>query len=733
MAKWSDYGLSYVSESNKPTTADILSSLLGSNDSVLTSDTFKQLSDSIDNEIESRNNLFSGLQSNEDLLSAAKNYNKLDTINQKVYSSDLLQGDWINRLVSPISKGISTGSSTAGWKGMLAGLFGGAAAGVGNIFTQERRAEEQAKEIEKIRNDINSKIENQTEYEQYLFDTSKQNIASNMNRQAWANMAAFGGPLHSYGADWRNGLVEINNGGAHEANPYEGVPFGISPDGGANLVEEGEVIWNDYVFSNRMNAPEDIKKQYKLGGKMNTFADIARYMKERYDERPNDPIAKRTLEDFMSKLAQSQEVERQKAAEQQAFEDYENLASLYADGGNLNRKEDYGSKKKPYPKVDKKDFAGGGRSYPIPTKADAVDALRLAGLHHRPDVKAKVYKKYPELKHALGGHLHWDGNWLNNPNGDPNWPDGVLWSENLPKIVPVESSYNIPSYNWYYGMDNPPIIGQEVTAQLPKFEELPETKDTPKEDKAPETKSKTNGWNAAGMAMRLASALGPALGALSAAWSKPKYEWADELKDVASKYANTMSEISYKPIGQYLSYRPLDRNYYLNRLDSQLAANRRAAMELSGGNRASALAGLNASDMAALDKFGQLARTGEEYNAAQREKVAAFNRDTDKTNSMMDLEAQKANASIREAKAKMQLQALMQALGWNRQDDMYHSATLAQNLTQLFDNVGGIGKEILDRQQQQALVDSGVYGIMNDPMLANLLENYFKKKNKKGE
>jgi protein-S-isoprenylcysteine O-methyltransferase Ste14 len=75
----------------------------------------------------------------------------------------------------------------------------------------------------------------------------------------------------------------------------------------------------------------------------------------------------------------------------------------------------------------------------------------------------------------------------------------------------------------------------------------------------------------------------------------------------------------------------------------------------------------------------------------------------------------------------------MQALGWNRQDDMYHSATLAQNLTQLFDNVGGIGKEILDRQQQQALVDSGVYGIMNDPMLANLLENYFKKKNKKGE
>lgn len=66
--------------------------------------------------------------------------------------------------------------------------------------------------------------------------------------------------------------------------------------------------------------------------------------------------------------------------------------------GGLSRKKDYGSNKKPYPSVKSKDFAGGGRSYPIPTKADARDALRLAGLHGRSDVKAKVYKKYPELK-----------------------------------------------------------------------------------------------------------------------------------------------------------------------------------------------------------------------------------------------------------------------------------------------------------------------------------------------
>lgn len=86
-----------------------------------------------------------------------------------------------------------------------------------------------------------------------------------------------------------------------------------------------------------------------------------------------------------------------------AQEDFKDRNRINDDGtikamGGLNRDKDYGSKKKPYPSVDKKDFAGGHRSYPIPTKADAIDALRLAGLHGRSDVKAKVYNKYPELR-----------------------------------------------------------------------------------------------------------------------------------------------------------------------------------------------------------------------------------------------------------------------------------------------------------------------------------------------
>lgn len=98
-----------------------------------------------------------------------------------------------------------------------------------------------------------------------------------------------------------------------------------------------------------------------------------------------------------------------KVFEQQ--EDFKDRNNINDDGtkkkamGGLSRKKDYGSSKKPYPTVKKKDFAGGDRSYPIPTIADAKDALRLAGLHGRSDVKTKVYNKYPQLrkKYKTGG------------------------------------------------------------------------------------------------------------------------------------------------------------------------------------------------------------------------------------------------------------------------------------------------------------------------------------------
>ena len=122
-------------------------------------------------------------------------------------------------------------------------------------------------------------------------------------------------------------------------------------------------------------------------------------------------------------------------------------------GGGLTSK-DRGFSKRPYPSVSSKDFAGGGRSYPIPTKADAVDALRLAGLHGRSDVRSKVYSKYPSLrkKSLLGSSNH----------PVKSMRPKALGGMYIPFNKPYTSIYDAPDYDSDYNGGN--VLGNgEVT------------------------------------------------------------------------------------------------------------------------------------------------------------------------------------------------------------------------------------------------------------------------------
>jgi hypothetical protein len=135
--------------------------------------------------------------------------------------------------------------------------------------------------------------------------------------------------------------------------------------------------------------------------------------------------------------------------------------------GGLNRNKDYGSKKKPYPSVAKKDFAGGHRSYPIPTKADAIDALRLAGLHGRSDVKAKVYNKYPELrkKGNVGLVVSISGNVKNGLIHSPSSTGG-----RHDKLRDGGKRINRHGRTWEYDEDNGyyiPITDRTITRTSP--------------------------------------------------------------------------------------------------------------------------------------------------------------------------------------------------------------------------------------------------------------------------
>ena len=155
-----------------------------------------------------------------------------------------------------------------------------------------------------------------------------------------------------------------------------------------------------------------------------------------------------------------------------AQEDFKDRNKINDDGtikamGGLSRDKDYGSKKKPYPSVAKKDFAGGHRSYPIPTKADAVDALRLAGLHGRNDVKAKVYNKYPELrkKGSNGLIISISGNVKNGLLHSPSSTGGQH-----DKLRDGGKRINRHGRTWEYDEDNGyyiPITDRTITRTSP--------------------------------------------------------------------------------------------------------------------------------------------------------------------------------------------------------------------------------------------------------------------------
>lgn len=127
------------------------------------------------------------------------------------------------------------------------------------------------------------------------------------------NKFAYGGEM-KFSGDFSNGVTIVNEGGTHEENIYDGVQVGVDPQGVPNLVEEGEVIFNDYVFSNRLKPTEkqldDVHLDKKYANK--SFSDIAKSLQEYSAERPNDPIAKNGLIDSMTKLQVAQEDIRQK-------------------------------------------------------------------------------------------------------------------------------------------------------------------------------------------------------------------------------------------------------------------------------------------------------------------------------------------------------------------------------------------------------------------------------------
>lgn len=165
-----------------------------------------------------------------------------------------------------------------------------------------------------------------------LINTKRQN---NQNKSQMTNLFAgtpnglfaFGGDMQSHGADWPTKLTHIDAGKSHEENPNEGVQLGVDPEGTPNLVEEGETVFDDYVYSNRILADAQTKEKFGLPRKKDiTFADISKKLEKESSERPNDPISQAGLKAQMHQLADEQERQKQEMDAQRAKAAFEALS-----------------------------------------------------------------------------------------------------------------------------------------------------------------------------------------------------------------------------------------------------------------------------------------------------------------------------------------------------------------------------------------------------------------------
>lgn len=140
------------------------------------------------------------------------------------------------------------------------------------------------------------------------------------------NMFALGGDYQTNGSDFTTGMTHIDAGGSHEENPNEGVQMGVDREGTPNLVEEGETVFNDYVYSNRIELDDKAKEAFHVNKKHKiAYSDFSKKLEKESVERPNDPISQAGLKAQLEDLAEHQERQKQEMEEKRAQEAFDTL------------------------------------------------------------------------------------------------------------------------------------------------------------------------------------------------------------------------------------------------------------------------------------------------------------------------------------------------------------------------------------------------------------------------
>ena len=502
---------------------------------------------------------------------------------------------------------------------------------------------------------------------------------------------------YNLGGDFSNGVIQINAGGSHSTNPYEGVQMGVDPQGIPNLVEEGEVIWNDYVFSNRIPVPNAVRSKYKLrGAKDMTFADAAKKVSKESEEMPNDNIAQRGLQDIMGKLAYEQEVIREQR-------NMKRQNRQYAKGGILgNLFEGDGSK--PQKLKTYKNFT------PITDDFYTPEYMNFWNRMNDPKYTTEANKWLKRINSGEFGKI----------GGNTFTLEDIQRLAHDYKKGPVHEAYLKASQE--YNRFNPSWIqeGFEGEFQPRKFDLSIKSVDDakiaglyPQEnkktknpiDKVEDTLPPLTSRYFDETVLRYAPVVGSAIGLGQTLLSNPDYSRADALAQYAQN-AGKVTPISYDPLGNYLTYRPNDVEYIANKMAAQAAATRRNIMNTSGGNRAFAVAGLAAQDYSSQLAQAEAIRQENESNFNRGIQVETFNRGTNQYNSEAALKAAMANQEARMKASQLGLSGYASAMQMKDAIDAQRNASISANLTNLFENLGNIGIDAANRRDSRFVIDT---------------------------
>lgn len=504
---------------------------------------------------------------------------------------------------------------------------------------------------------------------------------------------------YSLGGDFSNGVVQINAGGLHSTNPNEGVLMGHDENFIPNLVEEGEVIYDDYVFSNRLRVPKEVRQKYKLRGV--TFADAAKYIQKESEERPNDPISDNTLNAIMSELQQEQEMIRMKKN-----------SNKYAKGGRLSNKfllggepiidnpySPYRNNKDDYSRwftLDPKNTSK-VTSYSDPYKnlIFTADMARAYAKNNPNDESLKSFlsrgNKLENLtdEDVQKGSLDTNFGWLHKARANSAKSLDYIDESKLPSSADIDRTIKgllgepILNRNNTKVKDVPIVIEDEVEEEsLPGYEGIEPMK---------------NHW------LRYAPLVGSSMAVMNDLFggNEPDYSNADMYQRAIE---GTNRPITFTPLFDYMAYKPVDIERYKNRLDANASAGRSAIRNTSGGNRAAYLTGLLASDYNYGNQLGELMGNIEDINYSRYKDMKAYNKATNLANAEMAMKADMANAEQGMQRARMYgslAEYRDKILAANR-------AEKSANLTNFIQGLGDLGTELTDKDKLRWLADRGV-------------------------